>query len=238
MNKLTNVTRQDIKPEKITKPIQLLGAWLVGLFSVNSTFLLAAVYITEPDWLVALLVVAAIVNVPIFLIAVFILQTKFRAELQEDSYYAQYISQRTNQLIKVSSSPHTIQELLSKVEMLETKLAKAVDSNGSNEPPQFNELLFGINLHFKDRNTIKTVLSEYGVLRVTTFGDPDNEPEKRVMAISQYLSNDKVKQLIELASRLQMDGYGLFDNRIEQTEEDVLIGSYGGSQFEITSKNS
>lgn len=31
-----------ITPERITKPIQLLGAWLVGLLSVDSAFLVAA----------------------------------------------------------------------------------------------------------------------------------------------------------------------------------------------------
>jgi hypothetical protein len=30
------------------------------------------------------------VNVPVFIGALFLLQTKFRAQIQEDSYYAQY----------------------------------------------------------------------------------------------------------------------------------------------------
>lgn len=34
-----------------------------------------------------------------------------------------------------------------------------------------------------------------------------------------------------------MDGYRLFDNRMEETEEDVLIGSYGKPQFEILASN-
>jgi hypothetical protein len=34
--------KSNISPEKITKPIQLLGAWLVGLLAVDTAFLIAA----------------------------------------------------------------------------------------------------------------------------------------------------------------------------------------------------
>lgn len=85
------MTDHRINPEKVTKPIQLLAAWLVGLILVNASFLLAAQQITRPDWASSLLVIAAVVNVPIFIIALFLLQTKFRPQMQEDSYYAQYL---------------------------------------------------------------------------------------------------------------------------------------------------
>lgn len=80
-----------IAPEKVTKPIQLLAAWLVGLIVVNASFLLAARQITNPSWAAGVLVVAAIANVPIFIAALFLLQTKFRPQMQEDSYYSQYL---------------------------------------------------------------------------------------------------------------------------------------------------
>ncbi|WP_348946251.1 hypothetical protein ABHF33_06935 [Chitinibacter sp. FCG-7] len=85
------MTDHKITPEKVTKPIQLLAAWLVGLITVNASFLLAAQQITKPDWATGALVIAAIVNVPVFIGALFLLQTKFRAQIQEDSYYAQYL---------------------------------------------------------------------------------------------------------------------------------------------------
>lgn len=227
------MTRDNIKPEKITKPIQLLGAWLAGLFSVNSTFLVAAVNLTNHDWLATFLVIAAILNVPVFLIAVFVLQTKFRPELQEDAYYAEYISQKTNEKIKVSASRQSAHSLLLQVEKLETKLATIEASNKDGTPGILSGLLFGINLHFKDEDRIKSLLLEQGVSKVTRFGDPDNEPTRRVVSISQYLSNDKVIQISELASRLGMDGYALFDNLMEETAEDVLIGSYGSIEYEL-----
>ena len=80
-----------IDPSKINKPIQLLGAWLAGLVLVNGGFLGTAITIETPTWVRGLLVIASVINVPIFLSAIFLLQTKFRPEMQEDSYYHDYL---------------------------------------------------------------------------------------------------------------------------------------------------
>lgn len=73
-----------INPQKINKPIQLLAAWLVGLVLIDSVFLAAAANIERPVWAAAALVIWAMLNVPIFLTAIFVLQTRFRPEMQED----------------------------------------------------------------------------------------------------------------------------------------------------------
>lgn len=39
----------------------------------------------------AVLVIASVVNVPLFLICIFLLQTKFRPQMQEDLYYSKYL---------------------------------------------------------------------------------------------------------------------------------------------------
>ena len=88
------MTDQRIRPERITKPIQLLAAWLTGLVLVNGGFLTAASYLEEPAWAAGLLVIAAIVNVPLFLVALFLLQTRFRPEMQEDTFYSQYLERK------------------------------------------------------------------------------------------------------------------------------------------------
>lgn len=90
---------KQINPEKITKPIQLLGAWLAGLIVINGSFLAVASTITTPQWVVGALVIASIINVPIFLGCIFLLQTKFRPEMQEDSYYARYLESSTGKLV-------------------------------------------------------------------------------------------------------------------------------------------
>ncbi|MDK1081831.1 MAG: hypothetical protein QGD88_10175, partial [Anaerolineae bacterium] len=59
----------EIRPHKITKPIQLLAAWLAGLAIIDGSFLTAALNITTPTWAPGLLVIAAVANVPIFLVS-------------------------------------------------------------------------------------------------------------------------------------------------------------------------
>ena len=86
----------NINPRYISRPIQLLAAWFVGLISINASFLGAAALIKAPAWGSALLVIAAVSNVPIFLICLFLLQTKFRPEMQEDQYYSEYLTRRSS----------------------------------------------------------------------------------------------------------------------------------------------
>jgi len=88
------MTQPQLHPERITKPIQLLAAWLAGLVLVDGAFLTAAAYIKAPAWAAALLVVAAVANVPIFIAALFLLQTRYRPEMQEDSFYSRYLERQ------------------------------------------------------------------------------------------------------------------------------------------------
>ncbi|MFG5859420.1 hypothetical protein LDB17_14595 [Dysgonomonas sp. Shenzhen-Wh21] len=82
--------RNTIKPDRITKPFQLLAAWLVGLIVVNASFLGAASLISLPSWGPNALIIASIANVPLFIGSIFLLQTKFRPEMQTDDYYSDY----------------------------------------------------------------------------------------------------------------------------------------------------
>ena len=92
---------QEIPVEKVTKPIQLLAAWLTGLIIVDGTFLTAANTLTGPEWAIGLLIVASVLNVPAFLLTIFLLQTKFRPEMQEDSFYSNIF--RNKNRIKAST---------------------------------------------------------------------------------------------------------------------------------------
>lgn len=83
-----------IVANKITKPIQLLAAWLSGLAVINASFLTGAGTISSPSWIPALLAIAAVVNVPLFILSLFLLQTKFRPEMQEDTFYSEYLKRK------------------------------------------------------------------------------------------------------------------------------------------------
>jgi hypothetical protein len=52
-------------------------AWLLGLVVVDGTFLWAAERIQQPSWGGALLLIAAVINVPLFLGALLLLRAKF-----------------------------------------------------------------------------------------------------------------------------------------------------------------
>lgn len=90
------MTEHQIAPSSVTKPIQLLAAWLVGLLALNASFLTAAATISHPEWAAGFLVVCAALNVPLFLVCLFLLQTKFRPEMQEDQFYARYLERRVS----------------------------------------------------------------------------------------------------------------------------------------------
>jgi hypothetical protein len=85
------MNNSQIIPEKVTRPIQLLAAWLTGLIIINGAFLITATQMTSHPWASGALVIAAIVNVPLFLISIFLLQTRYRPEMQEDVYYSKYL---------------------------------------------------------------------------------------------------------------------------------------------------
>ncbi len=86
--------KQKIEAHKITKPIQLMAVWFIALLLLDSAFLTAAVKIGTPTWLGPTLAISAIIFVPLFLGGVFLMQTVFRKELQEDQYYSEMLKRQ------------------------------------------------------------------------------------------------------------------------------------------------
>lgn len=221
-----------VKPERITKPIQLLGAWLAGLLAIDSSFLFAAANLQQGSWESQALIIAAIVNVPVFLLAVFVLQTRFRPELQEDSYYSTYLSRRTNEPVSVDKGDAQFIELNQKLAELEKRLPLPANRRLKRRST-ISTLQIGVNNHLTDRAVVKAKLAELGVTQITGFGS-NEAPDHRVVAISGYLSAAAVDEVAKVAGDLSFDGYTIFDNRAEGTEQDVLFGAYGSVEFEFT----
>lgn len=88
-----------IEAHKITKPIQLMAVWFVALLLIDSAFLMAAAKITIPAWLPPTLAISAIVFVPLFLAGVFMMQTVFRKELQDDPFYSEWLKRQEEAFI-------------------------------------------------------------------------------------------------------------------------------------------
>lgn len=123
--------KPNIQPEKITKPIQLLAVWFAGLVLLVGLLLTGAKTITEPLWLVPVLAISSIVIIPIFLYFVFLLQTKYRPQMQEDTFYSEYLDKTTNKPVnkaEISVSSNTLVELQNQVNLLTEKYKAQLSS--------------------------------------------------------------------------------------------------------------
>lgn len=117
-----------IQPDKITRPLQLLAAWLTGLIIINGAYLTAAVNIKSPDWASAALIIACIIHVPLFLFCIFLLQTKFRPEMQEDQYYSLYLL-KNNSKVDRSEKKVTVKKNIANQIKEELKQSKSITEN-------------------------------------------------------------------------------------------------------------
>lgn len=190
-------TQQNIPIEKVTKPIQLLAAWLAGLILVNTAFLLTAVKLSNTSWLQALLVIASIINVPTFLAAIFLLQTRFRPEMQEDSFYSKYLETKTGsilqpitttQLSKVREEIYSASaETISIISDLQKEIEDIRESTGHSRKDtkeqsiqgkisevtnsfEWNQFRIRLNSNLKNANIFKKTLASNGIPIHGTFG--------------------------------------------------------------------
>ncbi|MGS4821295.1 hypothetical protein ACN4GA_20085 [Raoultella terrigena] len=230
---LEKINEQRIEPHKVTKPIQLLAAWMVGLVVTNSSFLIAASQMTDHSWEKGFLVVAAVINVPVFLFALFLLQTRFRAELQEDTYYSEYLSKKTSTPIKLDKN--TEQDArIERVERLVSQLSAQKieqDNNVSAEGElDWTEWPVGLNRYHPNFKEIKAALKAAKIPITSYFGRKEKLPSRWVISLSRFLPiTHKTAILRELIS-FKFDGFQLWEPMREAEEnEDVYIGSYGSS---------
>mgnify|MGYP000928856110 CR=1 FL=1 len=233
---------QKIEPHKVTKPIQLLAAWLVGLVLTNTTFLVAAVQIGEGGWERGALIISAIVNVPLFLLALFLLQTRFRAELQEDTYYSEYLSKKTTAVVRVDKN--SVQD--AKIESLERDLARLTThannqlltnttdkSSISTETPDWSNWPVALNqLHPRFRE-IREELRAANIPLASIFGDIDEGPPSNwIISLSHQLPVTNIVHLLRSILPFGFDGIQFWNPQLEAHEfEDVYIGSYGNSSY-------
>lgn len=224
-----------IEPSKITKPIQLLAAWLAGLLAIDSCFLIAASKMPVDSWAAQALTVAAIANVPIFLVAVFLLQTKFRPELQEDLYYSSYISQKTNAPVQVTKEDAIVLAIQQRLERLESLGSPNIGAISTDkEFINLSHLKIGINKHLPDKNILAKQLGKHGVISFATFGSAEM-PSERTVAISHGLTGDLKTEVLLLASELGFKRFNYIEG-FEEIDEDVLFGSYGKGEYELIPK--
>lgn len=227
-------TQNKIEPDRITKPMQLLAAWLVGLIVVDSTFLITATQMEPESWERGALVVASIANVPLFLFALFLLQTRFRPELQEDAYYSQYLDRRTNQVVTVRADEVVEKEVLAirnEVRALATRSEASVAEGNEGVKAKANAKV-GLNRRLEDFAVLRQKMRAAGIPLDDAFGG-DDPPKIRAVAIAGHLPFDERLRFLRLAVEWGFTAYTYFNPAEEDIEQDVLFGSYGAPSYYI-----
>ncbi|MBX8621750.1 hypothetical protein K4754_06880 [Pseudomonas glycinae] len=235
---------QKIEPHRITKPIQLLGAWLVGLILTDSIFLTATLSLAPQSWERGALVIAAIVNVPLFLSALFLLQTKFRPELQEDTYYHEYISKKSATILKIdknTAQDNRLSELERKIyQITELKLSQNPQENENFETHELDWQNWNVSINCLHPNykKIKESLNLSGIPIASTIGNRVTKaiPEAWTISLNPIMPVSHKSQLLRTVLPFGFDGIELYYPLPEAGEtEDVYIGGYGvGNYSKIT----
>ncbi|MEP0073168.1 MAG: hypothetical protein ABJE79_10720 [Marinomonas sp.] len=194
------MSEQKINPNQVTKPIQLLAAWLVGLILINGSFLGAARAISNPDWAPGLLVIAAVLNVPIFLILIFFLQTKFRAELQEDTFYSKHLEKVTG---TTKEKPTQSESFLNQLKKLEKKNDHKVEELAKN----IESISVSLEQNNKSNDNLENVLSKLNETRntLTKF------EAQKIKSTTKIAINDLLPSYKEIAKKLVLSGYSISD---------------------------
>lgn len=222
-----------IDPQKVTKPIQLLAAWLVGLIVVNAAFLAAAVYIGVSDWTSGALVIASIINVPLFLMAIFLLQTKFRPELQEDSYYSKYLDGKSNKLISMPTNIEKESDIIKRLDLLQASISNVLDSqikDGINIPSAWGGWKVSVNDFHENLSVIKRALRHAGIYVSDYFGSTSIDPKpprEFLIGLRSTMDTGSCIYLLRQVAGLGFSGYYYFDEPREIDPDDVYLGAYG-----------
>nr|WP_314606837.1 hypothetical protein [uncultured Janthinobacterium sp.] len=96
----SNDTVRGSKAEKITKPFQLLAAFLGGVFALNTAFLTAARLIEKPEWVPGFLVVSAVTLTAVAGYGIFKLFTEHREVLLDDTHFSKGLTGENKNLQK------------------------------------------------------------------------------------------------------------------------------------------
>lgn len=219
-----------ITPHKVTKPIQLLAAWLVGLCVIDGAFLATATSLSSGGLQVTL-VIAAIINVPLFIVAIFLLQTKIRPEMQEDVYYAQYLDKKTNKPTEITfadMSVRSFEKIGADVRAIANTISGDSGELGTKEPLKFR---FGIAINdylpwFSDLKKDMRA-GEFEVTDVFGKINKTEQPEKFVISIDRQAHGPSIRALLRVLLKYNFDGIEITDSFNQPDPSDVYIGGYG-----------
>ncbi len=126
------------------------------------------------------LVIASIINVPLFLMAIFLLQTKFRPELQEDSYYSKYLDGKSNKLISMPTNIEKESDIIKRLDLLQASISNVLDSqikDGINIPSAWGGWKVSVNEFHENLSVIKRTLRHAGIYVSDCFVSTSIDPK-------------------------------------------------------------
>jgi hypothetical protein len=229
--------KPSIQPQNVTRPIQLLAAWLVGLVCIDGTFLEVALRLEPRAWERGWLVLAAILNVPAFLTAMFTLQTRFRAELQDDAHYAQYLSKKTSESLTVRRIDGSADAAPRAVDAPPAAaLDAAVQARNVPTTLDWSPWRIAINDHLPRFAEIRAALRAAGIPVAEIFGNAQRAtsepPDNWVVSLNRALPAAHKAALLRVLRPFGLDGFQLWRPVADADEsEDVYIGSYGVATY-------
>jgi len=174
------MSEQKIEPDKITKPIQLMAVWFVALILIDSELFTAATLIKEPNWLPPFLVISANCFILIFIGGIFLMQTVFRKELQDDPYYSKWLmgEQGKQELPQTTQKTVTSNAVIKNVKrrsLMEYMILNTLWTKQINKWPDLAQL-FTFNMNFVSPSETKAfkeavdILIEEGLITVAENG--------------------------------------------------------------------
>lgn len=175
--------------------------------------------IENPAWGAGALILASVINVPLFLLSIFLLQTKFRPEMQEDSYYSKYLESKTGYTeITLKPSERSIPQIL--------------ESNTVVHPQNITvwyTTSISVNKNLLQFPAIVAALRAKNIFVRGVFGEGAEEPDVFQIAVGSGLAKDQIKEIVEIIKPLQ-DGwidYAFDGHNQSNYDNQILIGAYG-----------
>ena len=177
---------------------------------------MTATSIESPEWVRATLVTASLINVPLFLLALFLLQTKFRPEMQEDSYYAMYLESNTGKLVFEKSLTEQLQTELSKSNTRYIELESELRSKLEIIATQI-EVISTRTEEADLRVELNALAQNVG----TSLPSHKNQPQKLPSGFTQIQINDLLPGYFEIRNKIEKHHFpisGTFGSSSEEPE--------------------
>jgi hypothetical protein len=167
----------------------------------------------------------------------FLLQTRFRPELQEDAFYSKYLETKTGNTERrvTAESFVSVREDIARLEKVVAEKVLNGVSEADLQKLKWSKVTVMLNKSLIEFERIAKELIQHGIPVHETFGGGAGRPENFVIAIGRGFDIEQIRKLVNVLSFIR-DGwisYAHDDEAVDQYDNQVLIGAYGEYQHGI-----